>query len=120
MKILTYCSVFVLLALISFPIPAEAFSWFSHSSDSSALVQNPGHHSGGSGHVQNPGHQPAGSGHVQNPGQSAPLDQTRNISPQAVPEPPTLLLMGIGIGLFAIFSMIKRFRGHNASREKAL
>jgi len=106
-KILTYCGVFVLLALISFPITAEAFSWFSHSSDSSELVQNPGHHS-------------ARSGHVQNPGQSAPLDQTRNVSPQAVPEPPALLLMGIGIGLFAIYSMIKRFRGHNASREKAL
>jgi PEP-CTERM motif-containing protein len=94
MKILTYCGVFVLLALISFPITAEAFSWFSHSSDSSELVQNPG--------------------------QSAPLDQTRNVSPQAVPEPPALLLMGIGIGLFAIYSMIKRFRGQNASREKAL
>ena len=120
MKILTYCGAFVLLALISFPIPAEAFSWFSHSSDSSELVQNPGHHSAGSGHVQNPDHHSAGSGHVQNPGQSAPLDQTRNVSPQAVPEPPALLLMGIGIGLFAIYSMIKRFRGHNASREKAL
>jgi hypothetical protein len=120
MKILTYCSVFVLLALISFPITADAFSLFGHSSDSSELVQNPGHHSSGSGHVQNPGHHSDGSGHVQNPGQSAPLDQTRNVSPQAVPEPPALLLMGIGIGLFAIYSMIKRFRGQNASREKAL
>ena len=122
MKILTYCGVFVLLALISFPITAEAFSWFSHSSDSSELVQNSGHHSAGSGHVQNPGHHSdsAGSGHVQNQGQSGPFDQTRNVSPQAVPEPPALLLMGIGIGLFAIYSMIKRFRGQNASREKAL
>ena len=108
MKILTYCSVFVLLALISFPITADAFSLFGHSSDSSELVQNSGHHSAGSGHVQNPGHH------------SASLDQTRNVSPQAVPEPPALLLMGIGIGLFAIYSMIKRFRGRNASREKAL
>jgi len=104
MKILTYCSVFVLLALISFPITAEAFSWFSHSSDSSELVQNPGH-------------QPAGSGHVQNPGQSAPLDQTRNITPQAVPGPPALLLLGIGVGLFAIYSMIRQFRGQKADRE---
>jgi len=82
MKILTYCGVFVLLALISFPVTADAFS---RRHDSSELVQNPG--------------------------QSAPLDQTRNVSPQAVPEPPALLLMGIGIGLFAIYSMIKRFRG---------
>ncbi len=93
MRILTYCSVFVLLALISFPITAEAFSRRTHSSD---VAQN---------QVQ------------------APRDgntQTQNVSPHAVPEPPALLLMGIGIGLFAIFSMIKRFPGHAAYREKAM
>jgi len=93
MRILTYCSVFVLLALISFPITAEAFS---RRTDSSEVAQH---------QVQ------------------APRDgktQTQNVSPQAVPEPPALLLMGIDIGLFAIFLMIKRFRGQAASREKAM
>jgi hypothetical protein len=30
------------------------------------------------------------------------------------------LLLGIGIGLFAIYSMTKRFRGQDDSRKKAL
>ena len=93
MKVLTYCSVFILLTLISFPITAEAFSRRTHSSE---VAQH---------QVQ------------------APRDgktQTQNVSPQSVPEPPALLLMGIGIGLFAIFSMIKRFRGQAASRDKVM
>ena len=84
MKILTYCSVFVLLALLSFPLTAEAFS---RGADNPAVTQH---------RVQ------------------APRDgktQTPNISPQAVPEPLVLLFLGIGIGLFAIYSMTKRFRG---------
>lgn len=93
MKTLTYCSVFVLLSLLSFPITAEAFSRRSHSSE---VAQN---------QVQTPR-----DGNT----------QTQNVSPQAVPEPPALLLMGIGIGLFAIFSLIKRFRSQAASREKAM
>ena len=96
MKILTYFSVFVLLALISFPITAEAFSRRTHSSE---VAQR---------QVQAPR-----DGNTQTQG-------TQGVSPQAVPEPPALLLMGIGIGLFAIFSMIKRFRGQAASREKAM
>jgi hypothetical protein len=106
MKILTYCGVFVLLTLISFPVTADAFS---RRHDSSELAQNQGH--------------PSRSGRVQNPGQSAPHNgqtQTQDITPQAVPEPPAILLMGIGIGLFAIYSIIKRFRGQGASREKTL
>jgi hypothetical protein len=93
MKTLTYCSVFVLLSLLSFPITAEAFS---RRAESSEVTQH---------RVQ------------------APRDgntQTQNVSPQAVPEPPALLLMGITIGVFAIYSMIKRFRGQAASREKAM
>ena len=89
MKLLTYCSVFVLLTLISLPITAEAFSRRSHHSE---LVQTQ---------------------------QTAPPNQTRDVSPQAVPEPPAVLLMGIGIGLFAIGVMIMRFRGPRASSEKA-
>jgi hypothetical protein len=91
MKILTCCSVFVLLTLISFPITADAFSR-RHSS--SELEQN---------HFQSVPH------NSQN--------QTLDISPQAVPEPPVLLLMGIGMGLFAVYSGIRHFRGQKADRE---
>ena len=106
MKILTYFGVFVLLTLMSFPVTAEAFSRRTHSSE---VAQNQGH--------------PSRSGRVQNPGQSAPNNgqsQTLDITPQAVPEPPALLLLSIGIGLFAVYSIIKRFRGQDGSREKTL
>jgi hypothetical protein len=93
MKILTYCSVVVLVSLLSFPLTAEAFS---RGADNTPVVQH---------QVQAPRDGKTG---------------TQNISPQAVPEPPVLLLMGIGIGLFAIFLIIKRFREHAASREKAM
>ena len=89
MKLLTYCSVFVLLTLISLPITAEAFGRRSHHSEVGPTQQ------------------------------TAPLNQqTRDVSPQAVPEPPAVLLMGIGIGLFAICSMVVRFRWQRASSEK--
>ena len=91
MKILIYCSVFVLLSFLSFPITAEAFSRRSHSSE---VVQH---------QVQ-----PPNDGKTQN----------QNISPQAVPEPPVLLFLGIGIGLFAIYSMTKRFRRQDARGKK--
>lgn len=90
MKISTYCSMLVLLTLISLPITAEAFSRRSHNSEMGPTQQ------------------------------TAPLNQqTRDVSPQAVPEPPVVLLMGIGIGLFAIGSMVMRFRGQRVSSEKA-
>lgn len=93
MKTLTYCSVFVLVALLSFPLTAEAFS---RGADNTPVT----HH-----RVQAP---PDGK------------TETQNISPQAVPEPPVLLLMGIGIGLSAIFLIIKRFREHAVSRERGM
>jgi len=98
MKILTYFSVFVLFALIAFPITAEAFSRRSHSSEVGQPQVQVSHDS---------------NTQTQN-------TQTQNVSPQAVPEPPALMLMGIGIGLFAVFLMIKRFRGQAASRDKVM
>ena len=94
--IVTYCNVFVFVTLIAFPITAEAFS---RRADSSEVGQH-----------QAQVHQA-----------QAPRDgktETQNISPQAVPEPPVLLFLGIGIGLFAIYSMTKRFREQDARGNK--
>lgn len=96
--ILTYCNVFVLLTLISFPITAEAFS---RRADSSEVTQQ-----------RAQAHQAQAN--------SDGKTESQNVSPHAVPEPPALWLMGIGLGLFAIFSMIKRFRGPDASRDNAM
>jgi hypothetical protein len=90
MKALIYCCLFVLLGIMSFPVTAEAFSRRSHHSD-----------------------------FQQNQTVTAPLN-TQNASAQAVPEPPVFLLMSIGIGVLALYSVVKRFRGQDASREKAL
>ena len=94
--ILTYCNVFVLVTLISFPMTAAAFS---RAADSSEVFQ-----------------QPAQLHKAPHDGKT----DTQNISAVAVPEPPVLWLMGIGISLFAIFALIKRFRGKNASRDNAI
>ena len=94
MKILIYCSVFVLLTIISLPVTAEAFS-------------------------RRTNHSEVGPSHVTSYDQKKQTPSS-DISPQAVPEPPVLLLMGIGLGLFAIGSVIARFRGQDAGRNKAL
>jgi hypothetical protein len=100
--ILTFCNVFVLLTFISFPITAEAFS---RGADSSEVGQQPAQLHKAQAHQAKTSHD----------GKT----ETQNISAVAVPEPPVLWLMGIGISLFAIFALIKRFRGQDASRDNA-
>ncbi len=79
MNLLTYCSVFVLFALMSFPMTADAFS-------------------------RRPHHSEVG----QNQFESRPLDHTiptQDRTPQSVPEPSSLYLIGIG-------RVLPRFYGH--------
>ncbi len=92
MKLSTYCSLFVLLTLLALPMTADAFSRRTH-------------------------HSEAGSSHVTTLSSST---EPSEISPEAVPEPPALLLMGMGLGLFAVGSALARFRGRAASHDKAL
>jgi len=75
-----YGSVLVLVALLSLPATSEAFSRRSHNSEVA----------------------PTQAG-------TAPI-QKDNVSAQAVPEPPVLLLMSIGLGMFALYSAIKAIR----------
>lgn len=99
--IFTYCNVLVFVTLIAFPLTAEAFS---RRADSSEVGQH-----------QAQGHQAQASHDGRHDGKT----ETPTVSPQAIPEPPVLWLMGIAIGLFAIFSLIKRFRGQDASRDNS-
>jgi hypothetical protein len=75
-----YGSVLVLLALLSLPATSEAFSRRSHNSEVAPTQAA-----------------------------SAPI-QKDNVSAQAVPEPPVLLLMSIGLGMFVLYSAIKAMR----------
>jgi hypothetical protein len=83
MKTLVYGSVLVLLALLSLPTTSEAFS---RRSSGSEVAPNQA---------------------VTTPVRTA---TTENVSSQSVPEPPVLLLMSIGLGVFALCSAIKAFR----------
>jgi hypothetical protein len=84
MKTFVYGAILVLLALISVPTTSEAFSRRSSSSEFAAPTQA-----------------------VTTPTRTATTD---NVSAQSVPEPPVLMLMSIGLGLFALGSAIKAFR----------
>lgn len=83
--ILIYGSLVVFLALLCFPITADAFSRRSHGSEvtQSQTVTAP----------VKPATVYNGDG-----------------SPTAVPEPPVLLLMSLGVGLFALCSALMGFR----------
>lgn len=83
MKIFMYGFVLVFLALLSLPTPSDAFSRRSSNSDfaPNQFVTTP-----------------------------ARTGSSENISAQSVPEPPVLLLMSIGLGVFALGSAIKAFR----------
>ena len=87
MKLSTYCSVVIFLTLLSFPMTTDAFSRRPHHSE---VGQN----------------------------QVTPLDtknyQSPNGTPQAVPEPSSLLLFGLGILVIATYAIAKRFRGQGA------
>ena len=91
MKLLSCFSLLVFVMLISFPVTSDAFSRRSHHSEMTP--------------------------------QTAPLNtlqtqpQTRDVSAQAVPEPPALLLISIGLGLLAVGLTFKRFRRPDSSQN---
>ena len=84
-------SLFVLFMSLSLPITSDAFSRRSHQSEMGP--------------------------------QSAPLNtslthgDTRDVSAQAVPEPPVLLLMSFGLGVLAVGALVKRYRRPHGSLE---
>jgi hypothetical protein len=87
MKQLICASAFALLMLTLLPISADAFSRRSHHSE-----------------VTPSQHATLHNNTTQSEGGS--------VSAQAVPEPPSMLLMTIGVGLFALYAVAKRFRRH--------
>ena len=85
MKTSIYCCLFLLLAFLWLPATADAFSRRSSHSEV-----------------------------TQSQSVTSPLNSqtsgTNDVSAQAVPEPPVLMLMSIGIGAFALGAAIKAFR----------
>jgi hypothetical protein len=84
MKALTYGSLLVMLTVLSWPTTSEAFSRRSHHSE---LAQSQTFTSSNTSTTEN-----------------------GNVSAQAVPEPPVLLLMTVALGLLGLSAAIKRFR----------
>ncbi len=85
MKQVTYWGLFVFVTLLFLPPTADAFSRRSHHSE---VMQTQS--------VTVPA--------------LADTIETGDASPRAVPEPPVLLLMTIGLGAFALCSVIRRSR----------
>jgi hypothetical protein len=82
---ITYWGLVVFMTLLSLPPTADAFSRRSHHSE---VMQTQS---------------------VTVPALADTIDG-KDVSARAVPEPPALLLMSIGLGAFALCSAIKRFR----------
>jgi hypothetical protein len=81
MKTVVYSSVLLLVALLSLPTTSDAFSRRSSGSEVAPLQSV-----------------------------TTPVTTTNNVSAQSVPEPPVLLLMSIGVGVFASAYAMKRFQ----------
>ena len=81
MRTFIYSSVFLFLVLLSLPTTSEAFSRRSHNSEVGPMQAT-----------------------------TVPVNGTStNGSPQAVPEPPVLMLMSIGLGVFGLgFALLRK------------
>jgi hypothetical protein len=93
MKLISYCSGFILLTLIAFPLTAEAF-----------------------------GRRPSHSEVAQSRGIPGPLtteiqNDPNGRPPQSVPEPSSLWLVGIGLGLIVLLSRKNWLRGQVRSQD---
>ena len=88
MRILASLGLFVILATLSFPLSADAFG---RRPSGSEVYQN-----------QRPPTQPVTPNPPRNDGNGA--------TPHAVPEPSSLLLLGIGVSLVALVSIRKWLR----------
>ena len=84
MKPYIYASLIVLLTVMSLPATSEAFSRRSSNSEVSQSQVVTRH--------------------------TKPVNQSSDVSAQAVPEPPVLLLLSIGLGVFALGYAIRAFR----------
>ena len=80
MKTFIFGSALALAALLSLPTTSDAWSRRSHSTEFGPQ------------------------------GVTVPVQTTTTASPQAVTEPPVLLLMSIGVGVFGLGYAIQRFR----------
>ena len=80
MKTVVYCSVLLLVALLSLPTTSDAFSRRSSGSEFAPLQSV-----------------------------TTPVTTTNNVSAQSVPEPPVLMLMSIGLGVFGLgFALLRK------------
>ena len=84
MKLLVYDSLVVFLTLISLPLNADAFSRRSRHSEVAPTQQTT---------------------------QLNNTTETGNVSAQAVPEPPVFLLIGVGVGIIALYSVQDGYAG---------